>query len=263
MKLFTLLLAVFFIRIATAQTQNAPSVGHSHNDYHQERPFFTAAENGMASIEVDIWAVDGELFVAHDKEDIRTENTFRHIYLNPIISWFDQQNTAEEKQSGFILLVDLKSSYKPTLDILVKQIEPFKLYFDPKQNPQAVTLIISGNFPPQKAFNNYPDWVFFDGRPVLRYSKKQLKRIGMMSDSFKSYSEWNGIDNPEAGELDAVKTFIDASHKKGKKARLWGAPDTPLAWRILLELGMDFINTDAPQELNRFLQDEMGWDNQE
>lgn len=51
--------------------------------------------------------------------------------------------------------------------------------------------------------------------------------------------------------------------KKGKKARLWGAPDTPLAWRILLELGMDFINTDAPQELNRFLQDEMGWDNQE
>lgn len=263
MKLFALLLAVFFVRTTTAQTQNVPHVGHSHNDYHQERPFFTAAESGMASIEADVWAVNGELFVAHDKEDIKTENTFRQMYLNPTISWLDQQKTADVKQSGFILLVDLKSSYNPTLDILVKQIEPYRQYFDPKLNPQAVTLVISGNFPPNKAFKNYPDWVFFDGRPTIKYSKKQLKRIGMISDSFKSYSNWNGIDNPEKGELDAVKAFVDACHKKGKKARLWGAPDTPLAWRILLELGMDFINTDSPQELNRFLQDEMGWDNQD
>src|SRR5438046_7614806 len=43
---------------------------HSHNDYSHPRPLKEALECGVCSIEADVVLVDGELLVAHKREEV-------------------------------------------------------------------------------------------------------------------------------------------------------------------------------------------------
>ncbi len=71
-----------------AQAQDAPVVpllrAHAHNDYEHERPLLDALDHGFTSVEADVWLVDGELLVAHDRENVRRERTLRSLYLRPL-----------------------------------------------------------------------------------------------------------------------------------------------------------------------------------
>lgn len=228
--------------------------GHSHNDYEQQRPFFTAYENYFASIEVDVWAVEGQLFVAHDLDDIRPDRTFEKLYLNPILEKYQQYDGKPypNLEIGFQLLIDLKTSYNPTLYLLNEVLSQYPDVFDPKVNTSAVRIVISGNSPPQEFYEDFPEFIFFDGRPDIHYTESSINRIALISDSFDNYSDWNGETKPDPEDLDAVIKFIEKAHAVGKKARLWGAPDTPEAWEALTKAGMDFINTDQPAKLYDF-----------
>ena len=231
------------------QSQNL--AGHSHNDYEQQRPFFSAYENYFASIEVDIWAVDGQLFVAHDLEDIHSDRTFEKLYLKPILEIYKQYDGKPypNVNKSFQLLIDLKTPYNPTLYLLNEVLSKFPEVFDPEVNIAAVRIVISGNSPSQDFYEDFPQFIFFDGRPDIIYNDSSIKRIALISDSFDNYSEWNGETNNDIKELEAVIEFIEKAHALGLKARLWGAPDTPKAWDALTKAGMDFINTDQPANL--------------
>ena len=82
---------------------------HSHNDYDREHPFFDAYKAHAASIEADVFLVDGELYVAHDREDIRSWRTLRNLYLDPIRQLFRANGGAGYADgSTYQLIVDLK-----------------------------------------------------------------------------------------------------------------------------------------------------------
>jgi alkaline phosphatase len=226
--------------------------GHSHNDYEQSKPFFTAHANKMGSIETDIWVVDGVLYVAHDLEKITPEASFEKLYLQPITEEFKKNNGRPWKDSEdlLILLVDLKSSYDPTLHLLVQALKDHKNVFDPETNPFAVRVVISGNMPPPSFFRKYPDWIFFDGRLAETYTKKNLKRVFMISNSYKNHAQWDGSGQISESDLNGISSFVQKVNAKGKKSRLWGAPDNPDAWRVFLKAGLDYINTDQPALYN-------------
>ncbi|HET6325009.1 MAG TPA: hypothetical protein VFG04_09940, partial [Planctomycetaceae bacterium] len=38
---------------------------HAHNDYEHKRPLFDALDQGLCSVEADIFLVDGQLLVGH------------------------------------------------------------------------------------------------------------------------------------------------------------------------------------------------------
>jgi len=58
---------------------------HAHNDYLHPRPLLDALDAGFTSIETDVWLVDGDLLVAHDRREVRayepmlTDNWMRHF----------------------------------------------------------------------------------------------------------------------------------------------------------------------------------------
>ena len=54
---------------------------HAHNDYEHDRPLFDALEHGFTSVEADVWLVDGELLVAHDREYVQPGVTLESLYL--------------------------------------------------------------------------------------------------------------------------------------------------------------------------------------
>ena len=69
-KPITLLLAILIFNTAFSQNYT-PSNAHSHNDYENPIPFFTAYEQGFGSIEADIFYFNDSLFVGHTFGDIQ------------------------------------------------------------------------------------------------------------------------------------------------------------------------------------------------
>lgn len=57
-----------------------------------EIPLLKALSYGAASIEADVWLLDGVLHVGHDVEDLRPERTFKSLYVDPIQAILDAAN---------------------------------------------------------------------------------------------------------------------------------------------------------------------------
>ena len=234
-----LLLSVFQLAAQESKTFQL----HSHNDYLQTVPFWTAYSAGATSIEVDVILKEGKLMAAHEAESIHPKRTIESLYLDPI---------SEGLKSGIIpsidfhLLVDLKTSAHPTLEVLLESMEDYEAILFGEENPEGLKLIISGNRPKPEDYGKYPEWMFFD------YQSKELnkdlpwEKIGMVSLSFRQFSVWNGKGRMVENERKAVQDFIDLVHSFDRPVRFWGSPDSKSAWKAFYEMGEDYINTDHP-----------------
>jgi alkaline phosphatase len=228
---------------------------HSHNDYAQKTPFYLAYNAHFGSIEADIWAVNGELFVAHNKTDISKSRTLDILYLQPIIELFKKNNGQawNDSHATFQLLIDLKTEVEPTLSLLVEKLKKYPDVFDPAKNRNAVRVTITGNRPEPAKFINYPDFIFFDGNISLKYDKVQLGRVGIYSENLANFTKWKGLAAIPAKDELRLRQIIDSVHGINKRIRFWNAPDTSADWKILMNLKVDFINTDHIAELSSFL----------
>jgi alkaline phosphatase len=247
------LVALLLVLVIFAKAQPA---GHSHNDYYNESPFFTAYNQHFGSIEADVWAIDGILFVAHDREEITPERTLEELYILPIVKVF-RENSGKAwpgSVSTFQLMVDMKTEAEPALSLLVKLLEQYPEVFDTRVNKNAVKVVISGNRPIPEDYRNYPPFIWFDGRLSEKYTKSQLKRIGMISDNFTKYSSWKGEGPMSEADRQKIARFIGDVHKMKKKIRFWATPDNENAWQTLYKMNVDFINTDHIEKLSEFLQ---------
>lgn len=227
---------------------------HSHNDYMQNVPFYTAYSARCASIEADVFLRNGELLVAHEEKDIKSDRTLKALYLDPIKKEMTlNDGCGYPGGNGFQLMVDFKDDTKATLQVLVKQLLEYKECFDDINNPAAVRVVISGYVLSPDELKNYPSIIYFDGFPNFSYTEEQSKRIPQISLSFEDLSSWNGVGNMTTADYKKVKTVVDSIHATGKKVRFWGTPDTEDAWREFMKLGVDLINTDQPARISRFL----------
>lgn len=229
---------------------------HSHNDYENNPPFWLAYNNHFGSIEADIWAVDGELFVAHYEREITPDRTLDSLYIKPVARMIRQSNgSAWQDRSGtFQLLIDLKTPVEPTLRLLAQKLRQYPDVFDPFINKKAVRIVISGNRPLPSEFRNYPRFIFFDGLLNQKYTRKQLKRIPLYSENFRSFSSWNGDGDIIEKEKMRIQHIIDSVHLINKKIRFWNSPDNKNAWNTFMMMGIDYINTDKIEELAEFLE---------
>src|SRR5262245_49346866 len=57
---------------------------HAHNDYEHPRPLFDALAHGFCSVEADIYLVDGELRIGHERKDLKPGRTLQALYLDPL-----------------------------------------------------------------------------------------------------------------------------------------------------------------------------------
>ncbi|WP_010135475.1 alkaline phosphatase [Ochrovirga pacifica] len=212
----------------------------SHNDYLQKTPFWTAFTSGLNVIEADVFLQHGQLMVAHTASEIHSEATFDKLYLQPL----DQiSSKAEDLHKDFTLLIDVKSEAIQTLKAIHKELEKY---------PQIVAhphinFVISGNRPASNTYHTYPKYISFDYQELdADLAPRDLKKVAMVSTSFKDYSEWNGKGRLTHQDYNKVTSAIRKGKRFGKPFRFWATPDSKTAWRIFIELGVDVINTDQP-----------------
>ncbi|TDE18581.1 phosphatidylinositol-specific phospholipase C/glycerophosphodiester phosphodiesterase family protein [Dyadobacter psychrotolerans] len=256
MKFILISISVFFLwtHSLTAQTITAYTTAqaHSHNDYEQKRPFFEAYEQQFGSIEADLFLVDGALYAAHNRVDITPDRTFKRLYLEPILSQIEKNkgNIYAQQDLTLQLLIDLKTPAEETLEALVATLNPYEQILAPKG---PVKIVVSGNTPSPEAFDRYPSFIFFDGRPENTYTPDQLKRIGLISQAFQKYSKWNGEGDLPEKEKKAVIKVIEQTHQLGKKVRFWATPDNIQTWKTMMSLKADYLNTDKVMQLGDYL----------
>src|SRR5262245_62295335 len=57
---------------------------HAHNDYSHDRPLFDALDHGFASVEADVFLVDGQFLVGHESAELKSDRTLESLYLMPL-----------------------------------------------------------------------------------------------------------------------------------------------------------------------------------
>ena len=250
-RLFLVLAALLPLTLAAQQ----PVILHSHNDYNRTAPFWEAYSQHCQSIEADVFLHNGELLVGHEVEDLKPENSFLRLYVDPIVRTFRANGGKmwAGSQDRLMLLVELKSATEPTLTEVIEQLEEFPDVFC---SPEGVKVAITGNTPAKEHYRDYPEWVGFDGDIRETYTWAQLERVALVSNSFRMFAKkWNGKGRMIDPELNAVKDAIAKVHSWGKPIRFWEAPEGTTAYFTFWKLGVDIINTDKPAVAHLFFDD--------
>ncbi|RZK39545.1 MAG: glycerophosphodiester phosphodiesterase [Pedobacter sp.] len=232
---------------------------HSHNDYLQGKPFYTALENRVYEMEADIFVRNDSIFVAHSEREIHPSRTLSNMYLNPIAREFElhKNRVSSDKKYNFSLMIDVKEKWEDVYPVLKAEIEKYGGIFDRNKSKLAVQIVISGSRPAPNTFQDYPKWLFFDGLPNVAYTKKELERIAIISDRFASHSKWRGQGTIPQADIPKIQKVIDIAISYNKPVRFWGAPDTKTCWKQLATLGADVINTDKIKETKDFFENEL------
>lgn len=247
---FTLLCLFCWVTATAQPIRYTTANAHSHNDYHQPVPFWTAYQHGYGSIEADIFLVNHELIVAHDTQELKLHRTLEEYYIQPVLSCI-------RKNGGFVyadstkqlqLLIDIKTDSIATLNGLIQLISKYPVLI----NTPTLKWVISGNRPSPALFATYPPYIWFDAELEKEYTTAAWSRIAMLSDNFARYSHWRGVGKLPEREL--LQSVIGRARQHNKPARLWNAPDNEEAWKALIDLKVDFINTDSIAPLDNYLQ---------
>lgn len=246
--------ALFSIQAVTAQNIRSYTTAqaHSHNDYERPGAFRDAYAEQFGSIEADVFLVNDTLFVAHNLRDIRPERTLSNLYLKPILEQVAQNNGTiyTQENTPLQLLIDLKTEGAATLAALIKELEPHQEILAPTG---TVRIVVSGNVPDPATFEQYPKFIYFDGRPETTYTPAQMAHIGLISQAFQKYSKWNGEGPMPEKDKKALRKMIGQVHDLGKKVRIWATPDNINSWKTMMALDVDYLNTDKVRELGDYL----------
>jgi alkaline phosphatase len=249
------ILTGIFLVINTALLAQAPlysvANAHSHNDYEQDIPFRKAYEHGFGSIEADIFLVGERLIVAHDTSEVKMNRTLDSLYLVPLQQCIEKNKgyVYADTTRNLILLIDIKTEAKPTLDRLTRTLEKYPALVHCK----SLQVMISGNRPAPDLFVTYPSFIMFDGVPDIDYPEAALARIGMISDNMRKHTQWNGTGLIPVADKEKLEALVGKTHRLKKKLRLWNAPDNLNTWYTLIKLKVDLVNTDKIPQLAAFL----------
>ena len=219
---------------------------HSHNDYHQNIPFWLAYGCGLDSIEVDVFLKNNDLMVAHYENEIIENRTIESLYLNPIRDLLSLNLDNQALQ----LLIDIKTAPYETIHRLVLILNK---YPDITTNP-LVSIVISGSQPKIEDYPNYPNYMKFDYQKLIEITDKNiLDKVGLISLSLRKFSNWNGLSDLSTEDQVRIKEVIKKAHSYGKPFRFWATPDTEKAWKTFAQFGVDYINTDKLCQSSNYL----------
>jgi len=239
-----ILIALWFISAPAIAQENLKKT-HAHNDYEHAKPFFEAYKLGYGSIEADVYAINGELLVSHNLADVKADRTLQSLYIDPIVAVLKAK-----KQGNFHqFLIDFKTNADSTLPLLIKFLAPHKDLFV----KSGLRIVISGNRPLIKDYINFPTWITFDGRSTETYPAGLGSYVILESESVYKFGMWSGQSPMPAAMKEKLKVYVEKVHGAGRKLRLWGTPNTLMAYQALWDLGVDYIGSDNLSELADFL----------
>ncbi|MBI3848772.1 MAG: hypothetical protein HY298_00565 [Verrucomicrobia bacterium] len=244
---------------SSALAQPTPLIhAHAHNDYEHARPLFDALDHGFCSVEADIYLVEGQLLVAHDRNKVKPERTLQSLYLEPLRERVRKNDgRVYPTTPNFTLLIDVKSDAEKTYTVLrdvLKQYADMLTAFHPyATEPKAVTAIISGNRARKLMAAETLRYAAIDGRLSDLDGDASKHLIPLVSDNWNSIFKWRGAGPLPDDERQKLTKIVSQAHRQGRRVRFWATPDQPAFWRELQTAGVDLFSVDDLAGLQKFL----------
>ncbi|NND31044.1 MAG: hypothetical protein HKN76_00545 [Saprospiraceae bacterium] len=238
---------------------NAVPFTHAHNDYLHENPLQDALEHGFISVEADILMGNGELYVGHDRIDLRNKPlmNFQATYLEPLYQRFRSMNGSLYPGYGgkFYLWIDIKYQGGDVFMILKEMIQPYRemLYSANENERGKVMILISGDRPVDMLLADSSGYFHIDGRPADLQKNISSTSMPFISEHFNKICRLNANDSLDKEELGKLNNFVSQCRMQQKKVRLWATPENEILWSQLLQAKVDLINTDSLSKLSRFI----------
>ena len=251
-RIVTLLFLCAF-SVAHAEPPAVVPRGHAHNDY------VHALDQGFASVEADIFLVDGALLVAHNIKDVAPERTLERLYLEPLRDRVAAQGgKVQPGLDRFILLVDFKSDGEATYQALKPVLEKYQDMLagivDGKPKPGPVMVVLSGSYPWETAAAEGTRLVALDGRPQHLGNDYPRDLVPLISDSWQNHFTWNGSGTMPEDQRVMLRDLVARVHAEGRMLRFWGTPNKTELWAEEIAAGVDLINADNLVQLHEFLE---------
>jgi len=254
---FSLWLAVSFVAAGHAQIMPLTRV-HAHNDYEHKRPLLDALDHGFCSVEADIYLVDGQLLVAHDRSQVKPERTLQKLYLDPLRERV-QKNGGRVYRNGpeVTLLIDLKSEWLEIYPVLRRVLKEYKdvlvTFHDGIRETNALLAIITGNRAKNMFDGETIRYAALDGELEDLESGKSANLIPWISGNRYNSFQWRGVGPIPDEQRTRLRQTVAKAHAQGRRVRFWGSPDQPVFWKELLADDVDLINTDRLAAAQQFL----------
>lgn len=248
----------------SACQQSTPSVlpeprAHAHNDYRHSRPLQDALDQGFCSVEADIHLVDGQLLVAHDRDEVDPSRRLEDLYLRPLARRVAASGGRVYRHGPeFWLLIDIKSAAEPTYARLHELLQGYRGILSTVEAGQlqrrAVRVVISGNRPRATLRGEEPRLSSCDGRVADLGDAADPLFMPMISDRWSRHFRWRGEGPMPAPERQRLEEIAARCQARGQRLRFWATPENEAVWRELCRVGVDLINTDQLARLREFLQ---------
>lgn len=247
---------------------------HAHNDYEHKRPLLDALDQGFCSVEADIYLVDGELLVAHNRQDVKPDRTLQSLYLDPLRERVRSNGghvhaalatnaalsnplSVSAPKVEFTLLIDIKSdgatTYLALRDVLAGYAEMLTQFTPTSTVPKAVTIILSGDRPVQLVAGEPSRLCALDGRLSDLDANPSIHLFPLISQSWRpTFGAFEAGGLPEVDRT-KLRDLVTKAHAQGRRLRFWGVPDQLFVWREFFSEGVDMLNTDNLSGLAAFL----------
>lgn len=244
---------------ATPGTAQALVHAHAHNDYMHARPLLGAVERGFCSVEADVWLVDGEVLVAHDRQDCTPERTLRSLYLEPLRTRIAEQGGRVHRDGPleFQLLIDFKSGGRATWEAVRDELRAFAdilTSFGPDgRKPGPVLAVLSGAAPDDVVLADEERLCAVDGWFGEVERGLGPDQVPLLSASWLDQFQWTGHGPMPEDQRRRLLDLTARAHAAGRKIRFWAVPNRVRLWAEQLACGVDWLNLDNLPSAERFL----------
>jgi hypothetical protein len=224
---------------------------HAHNDYEHTRPLAEALEHGFTSVEADIWLVDGQLLVAHDRDKVDPSRTLESLYLEPLRQIIhDRGGRVFATRNPLTLLIDIKSdslaTYVALDSVLRRHADILTIFADTLVIPGPIVAVMSGERSLGAVRRAHVRYAALDGRLAHLDSARAwpARVMPLISDNWDQVTKWKGEGPPPPTLRADLARIVRRAHAHGQRVRFWATPDTEPVWELLRSAKVDLIGAD-------------------
>jgi len=197
---------------------------HAHNDYEHKRPLFDALEHGFCSVEADIYLVDGQLLIAHQRNQVKPERTIEKLYLEPLRERVKRGNGRVYADGPeFTLLIDIKTDWKTTYpvlrEVLKKYADILSTFNSDIKQTNAIMAIITGNRSKSMFAGETRRYAALDGELEDLGSSLPSTTVPWISSNWTRSFSWRGKDKISDDEKAKLKSIVERAHTEGRRVR--------------------------------------------
>lgn len=260
MRTFVILLAILLSLTVCAQQISPRPItqAHAHNDYNKINPLWGALKYGFTSIEVDVFAHEGQLRVAHVGVMLGLRKTLESMYLAPLNTLLQSRNWVYENYpEPLILMIDFKTNRHENLPLLLEIIKPYRhlltYYHEEKVYKKPIQLLISGGgFSYEQVKNLDSIFVFLDGS--VNHCESDFPEALVPRGSAKFRSHFSS--KLDSTDLVKLQTKVNNAALCNKKLRFYAMKNRKKIWRKALDANVGWVNVDRKRKFAKFYWEE-------